>query len=806
MSRHRASSFINIYGLNYCADHTNGNVYEYSLDIYTDNGDPIIKQRDTAVIHGGLFGAPGKKLFIDEVEFIIVSGQTLVEGTGLGPQPPITVTIPLTNCNEAWSYGVLTPDLHVAGMSDVGVWDSDVLQGIGVLTDDHLSNMYVPNITGNYDNAGNGAVAAMGIVDCQRYIYSGPRIENEIQIPTCNLSNGVGWTLSGTGTVTFNQTGIDETANTASLVTDSDAAAMFTTYVQTPLNKVKLNGEPITGCAIVKKDLTATKYARLTLATVSGANLIFIYFHPGTGVINFGGSIGTGGAYEILDRGDWWEVYLSINKASGGSQTQAYFYVYPTASTDGTTDDVTATGAITVGHTVVADGWSLPEIRGACTIRSTTAGALTVNETDTYLDITNHDNTEGGYFIEIRPMFSHSEISADFEILSLNGAAGLLYYDYSAAAFASTDGVNTATIAVTLTKDTKYRVGVIYGSSTMRVGVDGVWGTYVPYDGGFTLGTRLDIMRSPWGAVYWRELRGFQTLYSTAYTEIQRLMLGNSVVGEVLPPPPAPEPTTVIAAPYWTTDGIVTGNSITLADLTSVTFATLYGVAIEDADFNAVFAVTGKRALVNTADAGNRLQIQQSIDCNYASLYVCNASGDVVDSMTYIGVPNGDSVLVPTGANYYIIAASDTGNVKIKKWDSSAVSVAGAVSWDSFFGLPLATTRVLYDVEKVIPAAGQPIWFTVPSTASPYKLSFTTIETTSTPGTTRTGSVNQTVGDYTSDPTYTWGIGGGIDCGINYSTAVDIELTPGQTYIFNVRNDSPTGNNWVRVQATLVAQ
>ena len=45
-SRHKASSMLNIYGLNYCADHSNGLIYEYSLDILSDNGDAIIKQRD----------------------------------------------------------------------------------------------------------------------------------------------------------------------------------------------------------------------------------------------------------------------------------------------------------------------------------------------------------------------------------------------------------------------------------------------------------------------------------------------------------------------------------------------------------------------------------------------------------------------------------------------------------------------------------------------------------------------------------------------------------------------------------------
>lgn len=86
MSRHRASSMIHVYGLNYCADHTNGNIYEYSLDNFTDNGDSIIKQRDTAVIHGGLFGAPGKKISFNSVTFNIVSGYQDVSGTGLGPQ------------------------------------------------------------------------------------------------------------------------------------------------------------------------------------------------------------------------------------------------------------------------------------------------------------------------------------------------------------------------------------------------------------------------------------------------------------------------------------------------------------------------------------------------------------------------------------------------------------------------------------------------------------------------------------------------------------------------------------------------
>jgi len=86
-NRHRASSMIHMYGLNFAADHTNGKLYEYSLDIYSDDGESIIKQRDTAAIHGGLFGMPGQKLNFDEVEFVILNDTGEVAGTGLGAQP-----------------------------------------------------------------------------------------------------------------------------------------------------------------------------------------------------------------------------------------------------------------------------------------------------------------------------------------------------------------------------------------------------------------------------------------------------------------------------------------------------------------------------------------------------------------------------------------------------------------------------------------------------------------------------------------------------------------------------------------------
>jgi hypothetical protein len=165
--------------------------------------------------------------------------------------------------------------------------------------------------------------------------------------------------------------------------------------------------------------------------------------------------------------------------------------------------------------------------------------------------------------------------------------------------------------------------------------------------------------------------------------------------------------------------------------------------------------------------------------------------------MIYENEPNGMSALVPTGANYYVVITSDTGNATVKKWDSSEVSTVGSVSWTSFFGRPFAPDGN-YDATNIIPQDGISIAFTVPNTATAYGISFSTKENTAV-SSTRTGSVNQTVGDYTSAPSVTWGTGVNITGGINYA-GQDISLQPGQTYFFNVRNNDPSASqNFCRI-------
>ena len=69
----------------------------------------------------------------------------------------------------------------------------------------------------------------------------------------------------------------------------------------------------------------------------------------------------------------------------------------------------------------------------------------------------------------------------------------------------------------------------------------------------------------------------------------------------------------------------------------------------------------------------------------------------------------------------------------------------------------------------------------------------------------RYGALNQSVLDFTSGATKTWGLGGSINGGVNLAMQ-DIDLIPGETYIFNLKNGDPVdGGNYVTLQASTLA-
>lgn len=84
--RHRGISHVFAYDKNLVQDHSNGKMYEMDFETFTDNGEVIQRVRSTATIHGGLYGAPGKEIFFDRVEFILQTGEGLATGQGSDPQ------------------------------------------------------------------------------------------------------------------------------------------------------------------------------------------------------------------------------------------------------------------------------------------------------------------------------------------------------------------------------------------------------------------------------------------------------------------------------------------------------------------------------------------------------------------------------------------------------------------------------------------------------------------------------------------------------------------------------------------------
>lgn len=67
-------------------DSTSGNLYELDVDTYTENGETIVRLRDSAPLHGGLFGAPGKMLTMTRFELIMEKGVGLLTGQGVDPE------------------------------------------------------------------------------------------------------------------------------------------------------------------------------------------------------------------------------------------------------------------------------------------------------------------------------------------------------------------------------------------------------------------------------------------------------------------------------------------------------------------------------------------------------------------------------------------------------------------------------------------------------------------------------------------------------------------------------------------------
>jgi len=84
--RIQGNDFADCYGLKIVEDYQSGKLFLLDAQTYTDNGNPIIRVRDSGPIYGELLKAPGKEFEIQRIEIILESGNGLVTGQGSMPK------------------------------------------------------------------------------------------------------------------------------------------------------------------------------------------------------------------------------------------------------------------------------------------------------------------------------------------------------------------------------------------------------------------------------------------------------------------------------------------------------------------------------------------------------------------------------------------------------------------------------------------------------------------------------------------------------------------------------------------------
>jgi hypothetical protein len=86
--RIRANSYVLANGKHLVDDYASGDIYELDSETYTDNGETIVRTRDTAPLHGGLFQIPGKRIEMNSFEVLMETG---VGNTG-APDPVVMLS------------------------------------------------------------------------------------------------------------------------------------------------------------------------------------------------------------------------------------------------------------------------------------------------------------------------------------------------------------------------------------------------------------------------------------------------------------------------------------------------------------------------------------------------------------------------------------------------------------------------------------------------------------------------------------------------------------------------------------------
>lgn len=92
VGRIRGNSYVKAFNKHLVAEWNTGNIYELDPETYTDADQPIIRTRDSAPIHSGMFGDDNKEFEINSFELVLETGIGLLSGQGIQPLIMLSVS------------------------------------------------------------------------------------------------------------------------------------------------------------------------------------------------------------------------------------------------------------------------------------------------------------------------------------------------------------------------------------------------------------------------------------------------------------------------------------------------------------------------------------------------------------------------------------------------------------------------------------------------------------------------------------------------------------------------------------------
>ena len=375
-----------------------------------------------------------------------------------------------------------------------------------------------------FSHANGNTVDGSGVVteakgadfDPQPKSYVGPGLTNSA-IRSDDLVTAP-WSNSGSGTLNMDAPGITGEPDKAGTHTPGAATDRIEHN-----STGKASGASVTYKIYIAKRSAGSSFPKLLFDLAGGTRKLFwVNVDPSNGDTHEHSSNPSAlTALETKVVGDFIEVLAEVPDASTNITVAFRGYSNAAATLTSETDNGTTGVATAYTQLELHEGKTIAEVRGTTPVFTSGASA-TVNATNLSFDDANHP-TEGGYFVEWTPEYATSEVSGDIEIISLDNNAGLLYYDADTSQLKSTDGTNTASVALTTVAGTTYKIWVAYGGTNLQVGVDASTGTATSFDGAFASGTKIEICTPADNVSSLRNMQTHKTDFDNAVTILQGL-------------------------------------------------------------------------------------------------------------------------------------------------------------------------------------------------------------------------------------------------------------------------------------------